>query len=321
MGKTVRILSIDGGGIRGIIPAALLAALEHRTKRPIAESFDLIAGTSTGGILALALTKPGADGKPQFTAEQMTDLYLKEGSKIFPTMTFHMLSDLLEEKYPSEGIEGVLAQYFGNAMLADAITNVVITSYEIERRLPFFFRSERAKADPGYNFPMAKVARATSAAPTYFEPLKLDEAGGADYYGLIDGGVFANNPAMCGYVDARRLFPDATDFVIASLGTGSLIKRIPVEKAQGWGLVKWARPILDIMFDGVSATVDYQMRQLFPPTASGKRYFRFQIDLQPQNEEMDNTSPENLRSLRLLGEQLVRNSRDDLDLLAAALAR
>ncbi|MDX2152908.1 MAG: patatin-like phospholipase family protein [Bryobacteraceae bacterium] len=319
MAKTVRILSIDGGGIRGIIPATLLAALEKRSGKPIAESFDLIAGTSTGGILALALAKPGAAGKPEYTAEQIIDLYFKEGSKIFPDLFFHKLSDLFEEKYPSSGIEGVLDSYFGGAMLSEALTNVLVTSYEIERRMPFFFRSIRAKADAAYNFPMKRVARATSAAPTYFEPLKLETPAGDDYYGLIDGGVFANNPAMCAYVDARRMFPDATDYLIVSVGTGSLIKRLPVEDAQRWGLVKWARPILDIMFDGVSATVDHQMRELFPTEAGVKRYYRFQIDLQPQNEDMDNTAPENLRSLKLLGEQLVRNCGDELNDIAARL--
>src|SRR5262245_29471105 len=106
-----RILALDGGGIRGIIPAVVLAEVERRTRRPIADLFDLIAGTSTGGILALGLVRPGAGGNPYHTAQAMVELYEKDGPKIFSRGPWHRLSsigNLLEEKYPSQGIDGVL---------------------------------------------------------------------------------------------------------------------------------------------------------------------------------------------------------------------
>jgi patatin-like phospholipase/acyl hydrolase len=323
MTEPVKILAIDGGGIRGLIPAVVLAGLEQKNGKRIAEMFDLIAGTSTGGILALALTKPGGSGKPQYTAEDAVRFYEREGRRIFHRSAWHMVNaigGLADEKYPSSGIEGVLEDYFGETRLKDAVTDVVLTSYEIERRFPFFFKSRNAKARPDYDFPMKSVARATSAAPTFFEPCKLDVAPPEDYYALIDGGVYANNPAMCGLVEAKTCWPAARDFLVVSLGTGDQLKPLPYDKAKGWGVAQWAKPVLEIVLDGVSSTVDYQMRQLLPATPTGVlRYFRFQTRLMHGSESMDDASPENLRGLKLQGEALVRDREADLSTLASLL--
>src|SRR5688572_6661205 len=115
-----RILALDGGGIRGIIPAMVLAELERRTRRPIADLFDLIAGTSTGGILALGLVRPGPGGKPYHTARALVELYERDGPKIFARSPWHRvaaLGSLLEEKYASQGVDTVLESHFEQAML------------------------------------------------------------------------------------------------------------------------------------------------------------------------------------------------------------
>src|SRR4051812_1940485 len=122
----------------------------------------------------------------------------------------------------------------------------------MQLRVPFFFRSERAKNDLDYDFPMPQVACATSAAPTYFEPAKVEAEGPVDYYALVDGGVFANKPAMCAYVQASRIletqgsaFPTETDLLVVSLDTGQLTDRLRYEEVAGWGLLEWARPVID----------------------------------------------------------------------------
>src|SRR6266851_4041723 len=123
MAAPFKILSIDGGGIRGILPALMLAAIESRTKRPIADLFDMVAGTSTGGIIALGLTKPAADGRPEHTARDIVDLYEKEGGTIFPgslRQTLH-LESLAGAKYSAAGIEATLQKYFGDARLKDTL--------------------------------------------------------------------------------------------------------------------------------------------------------------------------------------------------------
>src|SRR5215211_3541103 len=129
----MKLLAIDGGGIRGIIPAMVLSEIEKRTGKPISGLFDLIAGTSTGGILALGLAKPGDDGKPQYTAEKLINLYETEGGRIFSRPIWHRLhavGNLAEEKYPSKGIEEVSREYLGNARRAEALTEVLVTAYE-----------------------------------------------------------------------------------------------------------------------------------------------------------------------------------------------
>jgi len=317
MADQVRVLSIDGGGIRGIIPALVLAELEDCTGRPVSELFELIAGTSTGGLLALALSKPGEDGRPAFTARELVDLYTKEGPLIFSRSIWrriHTVDSLVDEKYSAAELEHALDKYIGATLLSEARTDVLVTAYEIERRFPFFFKSAKARDRADHDFPMRAAARATSAAPTYFEPYKLEASGGDNYFALVDGGVFANNPAMCAFAEVKRADP-GVDCLLVSLGTGELTRRLPYDDVRGWGLVEWVRPVIDVMFDGVSDTVDYQLRQLLPED----RYFRLQTRLGEANDDLDDAGEENLRLLQLEAERLIAEQRKELDRLCAIL--
>lgn len=310
MAAPYRILSLDGGGIRGVIPATVLMALEQQLGQPIASSFDLIAGTSTGGILALALTIPDANGRPRYSPADIVKMYVDEGPTIFHASTWEKLArlgNLNGPKYGCSGIESVLKQFFGDARLKDALTDVLVTSYEIDTlRDPFFFRSRRARQDPTYDFYMRDVARATSAAPTYFEPLKLQaHPGDANgYYALVDGGVFANNPAMCAYAEARTVDP-TRDLVLVSVGTGQSRSAISYDTARTWGVVGWAPKIIDVVFDGVQDTVDYQLKQVLPDASTGVCYYRLQCPLTPDAEAMDDTSSANMDRLKSAGEAIV----------------
>ncbi|MFQ5680799.1 MAG: patatin-like phospholipase family protein [Candidatus Omnitrophota bacterium] len=320
--RIIKILSIDGGGIRGIIPATILARIEKRTQRPISELFDIVAGTSTGGILALSLTQPGADKKPRYSAQELVRLYQDEGPNIFSRSFWHKLKspgNLLEEKYPAAGIEGVLGKHFGLARLKDALTDTIITAYDLERRAAFFFKSHKAKEDKEYDFLLKDVARATSSAPTFFEPVKIAK-NERDYYAMVDGGVFANNPAMCAYAEALNKYPDIPrdNFLLVSLGTGEATRRIAFDAAKRWGSAQWARPLLGVMFDGISDTIDYQLRRIF--SSSPENYCRFQASLYQGNEDMDDVSPENLRALKILGEELAEKETQALDKICRRLS-
>lgn len=328
----IRILAIDGGGMRGIIPAMLLAEIEKRMARPAALLFDLIAGTSTGGILALGLTipkkapgSPSMPGMPLRSAWELVEMYERDGSRIFSRSLWHRVrsfDNLHHPKYSTSGLEDVLEQYFGEARLRDAATDVLITSYEVERSFPFFFRSAIARQRSDYDFPARDVGRATSAAPTYFKPMKLIAGTTAGHYTLIDGGVFANNPGACALVEARTAFPEAEDFLVASLGTGELNLSLPYDQARNWGLARWAAPMLDIVFDGVSRTVDYQLRQLLPDSSGeSKRYYRFQVGLQGHDHRMDSTTATHIAGLKALAAIMIRKQSDEIDRLCAALAK
>ncbi len=320
MAVTRKVLSIDGGGIRGIVPAMILRHLEEEAGRPVSRMFDLVAGTSTGGILALGLVAPTGEGTPKYSADDLVGLYREEGPNIFSRSFWYWLrslGNLVDAKYPAGGLERVLDRYFGSAMLSDSLAPVIVTSYEIERRIPWFFKSRKAR-DPElseeYDFPMKTVARATAAAPTYFDPLRVDFNGGDNYYALVDGGVYANNPAMCAYTEARVMFPD-DEILLVSVGTGKRTRRYPVEEVKDWGLTGWVSPILDVVFDGVADTIDFQLRQLL----SADRYHRFQVGLQNASDAMDDTSPRNLRNLQLRTEELIDGERDRLERLAGIL--
>jgi len=307
LAERVKILSIDGGGIRGIIPALVLAEIERRTARPTASLFDLIAGTSTGGILACALAKPDA-----LAAEELVALYDHEGPLIFSRTVWqriHSVEGLADEKYDAGALEDALGRYLGNARLRDVVTDVLIPAYDTERRRPEFFKSARAREDASRDFPLRTVARATASAPTYFEPALVGDRP------LIDGGVFAVNPGMCAVAEVMRYSPGA-EIVLVSLGTGQMTRPFPYAAVRDWGLVEWARPLIDVVFDGASDVVDYQLTQLL----GEQRFFRFQTELTTASDDLDNATETNLRALRLTGERLISERERDLSAAIAALA-
>ena len=357
--KTFNVLSIDGGGIRGIIPAMVLAKIESETGRRICELFDLIAGTSTGGILALALTKPDpnlsdsdADPQPEYTAERLVSFYQDRGRDIFdrsvvrriPLIGF--LGGLFDELYSSDGIEDVLEEYFGSACLRDALTSVLIPSYDMQgtRRYweadagapfrpesrrdqggsPRFFKSDKATCSSHENYLMRDVARATSAAPTYFEPHKVrfDVSDAILYETLVDGGIFANNPAMCAYAEARRKINESScnkEILLVSLGTGELTKELNYHEAKDWGKVSWVQPLFRMIFDGASDTVNYQLRQLLGNGSDERAYYRFQPVLTEGKDAMDDVSLTNLTSLRSVACRLITENSDLLGTLCGQL--
>jgi uncharacterized protein len=334
--RTTKVLSIDGGGIRGIIPAVVLAAIEKRMKRPACQIFDLIAGTSTGGIIALGVTVPEGE-RPRWSAEQLIGMYESEGPKIFHRSLVRMIETgdgLLAKRYSAAGLEGALEHYMGDARLSQALTKVLIPSYDIYAHQPLFFKSFIPEARPGADpaaapsptpsptdYPMKVVGRATSAAPTYFEPenVHASTAPGDDAspgYVLVDGGTFANNPAMCAYAEATRNHA-GTDVLIVSLGTGLPTEsEISFKQAKRWGLVCWAHPLLGVIMDGASATVDYQLDELL---GANQGHFRFQTKLEGVSDSLDDASPANIAGLRRRGEELVASDAASLDAVCRLL--
>ncbi|HWF53578.1 MAG TPA: patatin-like phospholipase family protein [Solirubrobacteraceae bacterium] len=308
------MLSIDGGGIRGIIPAMVLAELERRAGRPVARLFDLIAGTSTGGILAIALTRPGSDGEPMWSAQQVVDLYEHEGPTIFDRGKMHALHGIIDERYHVLGLEGVLARYCGDMRLGHAVTDILIPAYDVAKRNVFYFDSARARQEPSVDYPAKVVARATSAAPTYFEPLFVRGDEELEELVFVDGGIFANNPAMCAFAQAKRGRLE-TDVLLVSIGTGSQTRPLPVEELRHWGTAQWARPILHVVLDGVSEAIDQQLAMVL----GAERYFRFQKDLTLAGDEIDDARPENIALLKQEAEHLIREQTAEIDHLAEEL--
>jgi patatin-like phospholipase/acyl hydrolase len=198
---------------------------------------------------------------------------------------------------------------------------VLVPSYDIEKQLPIFFKSEKARLNADWDFPMRQVARATSAAPTYFPPEKITTADPLQYYALIDGGIIANNPSMCAYAEAIKMGRAGDGVLIASIGTGELRHPIKYEDANRWGQLEWAQPVIDVALQGSSETVDYQLQQLLNATGPNQSYYRFQPSLTQDAQEMDNATDANVKHLLDLTEDYLSNPdiRESLDQLCGQL--
>ncbi len=336
MAGLIRILSIDGGGIRGIIPGQILIHLEKilraKTKNKearIADYFDFIAGTSTGGILTCLYLCPDQSKKTniprcRYSAEEVVNFYLEHGAEIFQAPLWHRifsLFGLIKESYRVGKLEKNLHQYFGNINLNHLIKPCLITSYNIEERYTHFFTKHDAEKSPEYNYRLKDVARATSAAPTYFKAARIKSLA-KKFYPLIDGGVFANNPALCAYTEVCKTFngyPTARDMVILSLGTGDDEKAIPYNQAKNWGKIGWAIPILKVLTSGNSETVDYQLKTIFKAVQKPNQYLRINPKVSGAMTAMDNVSPENLKALVDYGRETAKKFNSQLEKIAELL--
>ncbi|HZP68201.1 MAG TPA: patatin-like phospholipase family protein, partial [Rudaea sp.] len=265
-GSPYRILSIDGGGLRGIVPLAVLENLD-RKKPGWRDGINMFAGTSTGGLIALAL----ASG---MQPREIMDAYLNQGPAIFERSLWHEIKTLDEAvgpKYDSKNRESVCHSLLKDARLADYVTDsgmkghVLIAAFDIDDKVEPDPRKRRWRAKLFHNMPTKdgsddggeiayRVAMRTSAAPTYF----------ASYDGFIDGGVFANNISMCAVAqtqDARNVMSIPLSSVrLLSLGTGYASEYIDGE--ENWGLAQWAPRLVDVLTDGVLGVADYQTLQM-----------------------------------------------------------
>ena len=303
--NVIKILSIDGGGIRGIIPALLLVKIEEITGKKINELFDFFAGTSTGGILTLLLNKPDP-----FPASELIKLYTEEGSKkIFKKNFLTPLNYIFKgEKYDRRGIESVLSEKLEQYCLKDTLKPLLIPSYEMESRNTIFFSNYDDRYKSIY---LKDVARATSAAPTYFEPYKIEGQGT-----FIDGGVAVNNPAMSAYVEVLKLLkkdnidPASKKIVVVSIGTGTATSSLYYEKIKNWTPLQWvAGPLISTFFDGNSHTVEYQLRKILPDDC----YCRFQIKLPDEKgaDELDNADAKSLKRISDLTQRYINHDQVD----------
>ena len=246
--RPFRILSIDGGGIRGVYPATFLAELERRYLggESVARHFDLIAGTSTGGILAVGL---GAGIK----AVELRDLYVHRGCEIFPPIRpralegvvrwFRSACQVFKYRYDRKALKGILQETLGDRKFGEAQTRLCIPSFDGRYGEVYIFKTpHHPDFRKDVRESMTKVAEATSAAPTFFRPL---EDGG---YTFVDGGVWANNPVMIGLVDALTCYTVKAEQVrILSLGCGDAPYTVDRRKIVGGGIWAWRDVIFAAM--------------------------------------------------------------------------
>jgi patatin-like phospholipase/acyl hydrolase len=252
------ILSLDGGGIRGVLTAALLERLEEGMPGFL-EQVDLIAGTSTGGILSLGL----ASG---MTPTEARELYERLGEHVFKDSFWDNLKDFGQARgaqYSNRYIRDELQKQFGSLKLGELKKRVIISSFDLDNEATGFGKVRSWKPKYFHNFPgedsdghetVVDIALRTSAAPTFF-PV---------YQGYVDGGVISNNPSMCAL--AQALEPSTgkqklRDIRLLSVGTGYNPKYVPAEN-EDWGFVQWAPHVISLMMEGSMGLADYQCKQL-----------------------------------------------------------
>ncbi len=257
------IVSMDGGGIRGVMTAALLREIEK--VQPFLERVNLFAGTSTGGILALGLAKG-------MTPDELVKLYRDRGREIFSDRdlsdTLALRSDeAFRADYGTEGLKHVLQSTLGSGTLAQLQKRVLVSAFDLQdgqdgQWKPKFFHNYEGETSDGAAS-IVDVALRTSAAPTYFP----------SHQGYIDGGVVANNPSMCALAKAVKEKVALDDIKLLSIGTGFTPHHIAGTE-HDWGKVQWGTRLLRLVFEGGQDVPDYQCRQLLPLANYRRLQFR-----------------------------------------------
>ncbi|KAE9458521.1 hypothetical protein C3L33_09580, partial [Rhododendron williamsianum] len=350
-GKLITVLSIDGGGIRGVIPGTILNFLESELQKldgedaRIADYFDVIAGTSTGGLVTAMLTAPNENNRPVFAAKDIKDFYLDNCPQIFPQVNYpfsnatKMIKALTGPKYDGKYLHNLVKEKLGSTRLHQTLTNVAIPTFDIKRLQPTIFSSYEVKNNPSLDALLSDICISTSAAPTYLPAHNFDTKdsdGKVREFNLIDGGVAANNPV---YFDCYRRGSKADHeaksrlfcyrenglgrLLVISLGTGTakIEEKYVANDAAKWGLLGWltsdgSSPLIDVFTHASADMVDLHLSVIFQALHSEKKYLRIQDDsLTGLVSSVDVATKKNLEDLVKVGEGLLKKpvSRVNLD--------
>ncbi|XP_059453509.1 patatin-like protein 2 [Corylus avellana] len=349
-GNLITVLSIDGGGIRGIIPGIILGFLESELQKldgeeaRIADYFDVIAGTSTGGLITTMITAPNENSRPLYAAKDIKAFYFENGPKIFPqkgcpfAVAAKMIKSIYGPKYDGKYLHSLLKEKLGSTRLHQTLTKVVIPTFDIKQLQPTVFSSYQVKKHPHLNALLSDICIGTSAAPTYFPAHYFDtkdSAGKVRNFHLIDGGVAANNPTLVaigevtkeinhGSPDFRSIkSADYGRFLVLSLGTGStkVEGKYSAMEAARWGIFGWltsehSTPLVDAFTQASADMVDFHISVVCKALNSEKNYLRIQDDtLKGEVSSVDISTKENLENLAKVAQVLLKKpvSRVNLD--------
>jgi len=318
-----RILSIDGGGIKGIVPAVVLLHLEkllqdlsNNPSSRIHDYFDLFSGASTGAIIIAGLLSPDNHNRPKYSSEEILDLYLNNGQIIFNSSLFQEIksvSGIVNVKYDPEGLESVFEKYFGKSELKDLLKPSLIPVYDLSRGKNYFFRQQKALTSPRHNYYVKDLLRGATSALTFFPPSQISTVNDQEHRCFIDGGVFANNPALSAYAEFRyhNSKLHAKDTMMLSLGTGRKTTNLDCKVTANWGAAEWLYQGSYLTSNAVSSASDYQLNAVY---GNQSNYLRLDSTFDDnQNSSMDNTDKDYLDYLISLGESIVRDKRSEIN--------
>ena len=323
---TVTVLSIDGGGVRGIVPTLILQDIERRMGIDhISNAFDVMGGTSTGALIALMLNIKQLDSdEPKYNLGDVKRFYETLAKKVFTRSYYQYwrtLAGWTGAKYESTEFEKHLLHYMNGALLSDTYKDIIVPSYNMRTRRMRFFKSSHARKFEQKDFLLRNVARATSAAPSYFEAVRfkntLDTSPGV----YIDGGIGANNPTLSTLIYASELYGKKKDFFVLSLGCGtpydSLSDNLEDMKVDisKMGKLDWASQIVDVLMDGTNDVTHYQVKSILGPL----NYYRIQLHLPEEVMKMDDGSSENIGKLKEITQLFIADNSSLLDKISKKL--
>ncbi|KAE7999594.1 hypothetical protein FH972_004002 [Carpinus fangiana] len=331
-GNLITVLSIDGGGVRGILPGVILAYLESQLQKldgedaRLADYFDVISGTSTGGLITAMLAAPNEKNRPLYAAKDIVPFYLENCPKIFPQTSgifasaVKLVKVLAGPKYDGKYLHKLIREKLGDTRLHQTLTNVVIPAFDIKKLQPTIFSSNHPLLDAA----LADICMGTSAAPTYFPAhyfRNQDTHGNMQDFNLIDGGVAANNPALVAISEVTKqnikkdgdFLPIYDRLLVISVGTGSnkSEQKYNAKMASKWGAICWLyndshTPLIDCYSEASQDLVDFYNCVVFQALHSENNYLRVQDDTLHGNlSSADVSTTKNLEDLVKVGEDLL----------------
>lgn len=338
--KVFTVLAIDGGGVRGIIPARILHEIEKRTGRPIADLFDMVGGSSTGAIIGGCLVAPDPKNpaKPRFSAKDIYGFYHKLAGQIFPSRNLKMFRKFVPGAlYSAKPLEEKLLECFGDFRMKDALTSFLIPATDIKNFRPVWITHLKGQVDrskEGWGSMLIRDAvRATTSAPTYFpakyyyttpNPTMPDVKA---RHALIDGSFFGGNAPQRLYNEAKKLAPPDAEIIVVHLGTGNTNNKMSPEEFNDLsvlGLLNKSNGSVLLSLVAKMSVLDTaeDMREEI-----GDRFYTFDGILQLDGEDrapasamaIDDARPENLQRLEKMAGQIIRDNDAEINRLCDIL--
>ncbi|KAB2023405.1 hypothetical protein ES319_D06G017100v1 [Gossypium barbadense] len=338
------VLSIDGGGIRGIIPGIILGFLESELQKldsedaRLADYFGVIAGTSTGGLVTAMLTCPNDKNRPLFAAKDIKNFYLINCPKIFPqpgcplfSQTTKVLKALSGPRYDGKFLHYIIKKKLEGRRLNETLTNVIIPTFDIKLLQPVIFSSFQVKKNPTLNALLSDICIATSAAPTYlpahyFKTITLLAMGEVSRDIIDKNGDLGTQKNKNDNSKPCNEAIDYSKFLVISLGTGSSSEaktttKYSAKQAAEWGMVGWltsggSTPLVDVFTQASGDMVDLHLSVLFKALDHSDKYLRIQDDeLKGDVSSVDIATRTNLDELVKVGEKLLRDPVSRVDLV------
>ena len=336
--RVFTVLCIDGGGVRGVIPARLLQEIEERTGKPVAELFDLVAGTSTGAILAAGVTAPDPKNpkKPKLTAKDMLELYHNHAADIFPNSRYKLLMHLAPGTngfYDPEPFEKTLEKYMGDVKLKDTMTHIMIPATDIKQFKPVWIKHLKGQKDKKHwgTMLLRDAVRASATPPTIFPVRyvhttpneKIPDA--KDRHAFIDGTFFGGHMARRAYAEAKKIAPEDAEIVVVQLGTGYVASNSTPDEFNKKSLIDMVTTksdgpsILSMSFSMFTHDVIGLLKEEI-----GGNMFEFDgkintDDPDKPSDSIVDASKENLENLEKFAEKIIDNNEDSLQRLCKML--